>query len=757
MTILTSSAADALSYRTQDGQEAEFFAAIRSQVQLSVNVTVDTVSAIRRENDTFYDGLSRGRLAPSTNGPTVQMNDVQAGTDRVVSQVAKAFYEQRAIEAEALDEEDIEAANQANKMIRHVLFNQNNGKILIRDSIKSIAKYAFGGALRLIRSEKDITEHYEMHLEAASSMDDAKRQAQLIAANNSQDGYVFWKVLKVKKETYKTPKSFEGEPVLDDKGKVFFSKEERFVAYFEVQKNIVDHKIVLIPPEEFLIDKAANDIDSCKFVAQRRLVPRSDLEVLYPGVGEILGSGTPFSVYATSYTAGFSNEKSFRRRLHNTLNITTQSTNTQPQMQDVFVTEGFIRFDWDGDGFAEWRAFAMTDNLLLYNEHWDGPLTIILGNLNRDPHRPDEVTVVERLKDSHLAKTAILRSDLRAHMARNSTQIIAKNSAFPLSGLRKLQDGTAGIIPFGENQQGQPVEVRGPIAENVMVLAKPEPSQASVAMLGYLDQMKASQIGVNNLNDVAGTHYSRSAPATNAAIQQRSQDIAVEDMIMVYGETVMKPLFKLIWWSLVQDCTHPCIKEKFIRLTGKPCIDVEKRSGQDFLRQEFVVNVGLGVDSPEYKNFKASSLLQLLMAFNQQMSGQTLPNLLPKMFFGFQEAVKALGYDPDVVLLRREEFDQYRQALLQQHQMASQQKPPVDPTIEATVRLIDAQTMVEKVRAQQLMMEMRQLQQAEIPSMVAKTQLTQAQTRKEIEETKVIPLTARAAAQAGAAKSSINT
>ncbi|MCX8489531.1 MAG: hypothetical protein ORN54_00510, partial [Cyclobacteriaceae bacterium] len=286
MTILTSSAADALSYRTQDGQEAEFFAAIRSQVQLAVNVTVDTVSAIRRENDTFYDGLPRGRLAPSTNGPAVQMNDVQAGVDRVVSQVAKAFYEQRSVEAEALDENDIEAANQANKMIRHILFNQNNGKLLIRDSIKSIAKYAFGGALRLIRQERDLTEHYEMYLEAADSLDDAKRQAQIIAINNTKEDYVICKLLKVKRETYKVPQMFEDVPVLDEKGKIAYFKETRFIAYFEVIKNIIEHKIVLIPPEEFMIDKAANDIDSCKFVAQRRLLPRSDLEVLYPGVGE---------------------------------------------------------------------------------------------------------------------------------------------------------------------------------------------------------------------------------------------------------------------------------------------------------------------------------------------------------------------------------------------------------------------------------------------------------------------------------------
>jgi membrane carboxypeptidase/penicillin-binding protein len=78
-------------------------------------------------------------------------------------------------------------------------------------------------------------------------------------------------------------------------------------------------------------------------------------------------------------------------------------------------------------------------------------------------------------------------------------------------------------------------------------------------------------------------------------------------------------------------------------------------------------------------------LLQVFAAFNQAMSGQTLPNLLPKMYQGFRDQVEALGYDADQMLMSREEFQQFFQQLLQQQQAAAQQPP--DPIQQAMIQL----------------------------------------------------------------------
>jgi hypothetical protein len=93
------------------------------------------------------------------------------------------------------------------------------------------------------------------------------------------------------------------------------------------------------------------------------------------------------------------------------------------------------------------------------------------------------------------------------------------------------------------------------------------------------------------------------------------------------------------------------------------------------------------------------TMLSLLNAFNQTMS-QMMPNLLPKAFYAYQEAVKSLGYDPDLMLLTKEEFDQFHQQLLMQKQREAQQQPPQDPTIMATVNLLNAQAEEQKASAQ---------------------------------------------------------
>jgi hypothetical protein len=115
------------------------------------------------------------------------------------------------------------------------------------------------------------------------------------------------------------------------------------------------------------------------------------------------------------------------------------------------------------------------------------------------------------------------------------------------------------------------------------------------------------------------------------------------------------------------------------------------RVGEWWERDEFVVNVGLGVDSPDYKNFRATQLLQVFAAFNQAMSGQTLPNLLPRMYEGFRDQVSSLGYDPDQMLMSREEFDQYFQNLLQQSQQPAQTDPVAEQTAQLQLAMLEAQ------------------------------------------------------------------
>lgn len=659
-----------------DDRDSTFLNQIKQWIGVAINVYADTVSIVRRENDTFYDGMPVDRLRPNTNGPRVVMNDVQPAVDRVVSQVATAYYSDDSVEACAIGEDDVEASEQATKMVKNILFNQNDGKLILRDSIKSAAKYPFGGALRVYREckektyiiNKEIPTTTEDGIVIISTIEGAEEAAKVIAQENNKPEDTEWRLLKVRKETYES-----GEDTQTDK----------YTAEFEICKYTVTFPILVIPPEEFLMDKEATNVNTAKFVCQRRFMPRSDIIEMWPDAREFpedLGS------VATSYNTNFSNEKQYRRRVHNTLNVTSRPATFDSSMKVSMVIEGYIKYDYDRDGVAEWRHFAMVDNTILENSFWDGPLPIVLPNLNRDPHRPDEITIAERAKDSTLAKTAMIRADIKLQQDRSSLQIIAKSGAFPLTGQRKLMEGTPGIIPYGQNEQGQPLSISGPLSDSVYAIPKPDPSQATGAIFQMLDAQRASQVGINSLNDNVARRTNNGNPATTAMLQQREQDIQIEDYIMCYGETAVKPLFRIIYWYLMKDADHPSVKNRFISVTGKPSIDAERMIvGEWYEREEFKINVGLGIDSPDYKQQKASMLLQVFAQFNQAMSGQTLPNLLPKMYQGFRDQVEALGYDADQMLMSRDEFGQFFQQLLQQQQQAQQQPP--DPMQQALQQL----------------------------------------------------------------------
>jgi hypothetical protein len=193
---------------------------------------------------------------------------------------------------------------------------------------------------------------------------------------------------------------------------------------------------------------------------------------------------------------------------------------------------------------------------------------------------------------------------------------------------------------------------------------------------------------------------------------------------MCYGETAVKPLFRVLYWFLTQDADHPSVKDRFIKVTGKPSIDHERfQVGEWREREDFKINVGLGIDSPEYKQQKAGMLLQVFAAFNQAMSGTTLPNLLPKLYEAFRDQVAALGYNPDQNLMTRQEFQQYYQQLLQQQQQASQQQS------QQAQQQQQMQQQVTQMNMQLLQSQIGELQ-AKIKEQEAKVQKTLADADK---------------------------
>ena len=135
-------------------------------------------------------------------------------------------------------------------------------------------------------------------------------------------------------------------------------------------------RIVNIPPEEFLINEGATDINDShltRFVGHRQLMYASDVVKLAQSLGSDLELDE--IMIGDANTLEYDYETQGRHDFDGTYE-TFQSDNNQESTRQVELTECWVRADRDDDGFAEWRHCFIVGNNLISDEEWFGPTSI---------------------------------------------------------------------------------------------------------------------------------------------------------------------------------------------------------------------------------------------------------------------------------------------------------------------------------------------------------------------------------------------
>jgi uncharacterized protein YdhG (YjbR/CyaY superfamily) len=156
-----------------------------------------------------------------------------------------------------------------------------------------------------------------------------------------------------------------------------------------------------VPPEEFLISRKAKSIATAPFCAHR--VPRtlSELKSMgYSDLEDISGDDTAANMNAERIERlGFDDELAY-------VNLDTSSDESQRQ---VWVTECYVRCDWDGDGISELRKVTRVGNRLLDNEEVDmAPFADIRAIVQ--PHKFAGLSIMDLGEQTQRLKTSLLRS-----------------------------------------------------------------------------------------------------------------------------------------------------------------------------------------------------------------------------------------------------------------------------------------------------------------------------------------------------------
>ena len=397
----------------------------------------------------------------------------------------------------------------------------------------------------------------------------------------------------VTKETYKNLTDDELALLLSDETMEVVSQKTDIVEMagmptmlhtVKIKKTKKSGKVVIenVPPEEFLISKAAKTIEDSPFTAHRRLIPRSELIAM--GFDKDIVDNLP------SYDdLSFSQERIAR---FDNSEQPDQMASLDPAMQTVEVYECYIRLDMNDDGIAELRRIVYAGSEILADEECDlipfhsiCPIPI--------PHKFFGQSLADRTMDIQLIKSTVTRQMLDNIYLTNNARIGAVEGQVNYDDLSNATPG--GIIRIKNAAALVPLQV-------------PSVTAQAFPILEYMDAVQAKRTGVSDAQQGLNPDVLSNVTAAAVAAMTQASTGKLELIARIFAETGVKSLFKGILHLLgkYQD------KERILRIEGKYVPFDPRTWSNEF---DVSINVGLGSGNKDQQ----LAMLQMILAKQEQV------------------------------------------------------------------------------------------------------------------------------------------
>ncbi len=484
----------------------------------------------------------------------------------------------KVVQFEPQGPEDVEMAKQSTDYVNHVIMKQNPGFSIIYQWFKDallqkngIVKHYWDDSSETLREEyKNLTEE-----EFTALLMDDNVEVKEHTENGLED-------------------EMSLEPVTHDA---------------VVNRTYEDGQVRIepVPPEEFLIDKYAKTIDTARFVAHRVKRTKS----------ELIQQGYPKSKIENVFSNDEADYKAERlsRFSHE------QDNSPEGDIDDgVWVTECYLRVDYDNDGIAELRKVTKVGDELLDNEAVDSVPFSSLTPIPM-PHKFYGLSIYDLISDLQLIKTTLMRN-------------LLDNMYLTNNGRYEVVEGQANLDDLMTSRPGGIVRVRTPGAVNP--LGTPQLDQNSFNMLGYLDSIREERTGVSkNSMGLSENGLKSHQTATGVGQMMTAAQQKIELIARIFAETGMKDLANSVY-MLVQKFEKP---EKIVRLNNK-WTTLYPHEWKEKL--DCVAQVGLGFGNKDMNLMHLGRLSQTIQMIAQHPAAGML--LKPKNVYNLvAEQIKAMG------------------------------------------------------------------------------------------------------------------
>jgi len=627
---------------------------------------------LRVKADMYYRGEPIGTEMAGRS--QVVSRDVAEAVDSIMPSLMRIFCGgDRVVSFQPFGPEDEEKADQATDYINYVFMEQNNGFLIMHTWFKD-ALLKKNGVLKTwydVRWNRT-REQYQglsreqlasLQMDAEISVQDITERQEIIIVTNPQDGQLMQQPVKV-----------------FDCAVVKIKPEKRI-------------RVMNVPPDEFIIEARATGIDTANFLAHRSKYTVDELILM--GFDRETVENLPFN-------DGSDNSQERIQRFRNDEQGFAIGENDWQNlnMRKVWVAEVYIKVDYDGDGYAEWRkvfiasANAGSTGTILSNEEVDDhPFSSITPI--PEPHKFRGLSLFDQVKDIQDNKTALLRGAFDSIYLANAPRL-------------GVVEGGANVDDLLDVRPGGIVRLKNPTA--IVQLPTVSVAPQAFTFLEYMDTVREARTGITRYNQGLNAD-SLNKTATGVQIINNAGVQRQEMIARVFAETGVKDLFRKIFKLSCQYEDKP----RTVKLRGK-WTDVNPRDWKD--RMDVVTTVGIGTGDKQQQAQVSMQMLNLAKEVFMLQGGAEGPLIgLDNVYNMLAKLVEAIGW---------KNVEPYFKDPRDMQQTPQQPKPP-SPDEQKDMLQVKAKEFDVEIKRLEFAMKQLDFQMRQLEAGIAAEQLNAAQ------------------------------
>ena len=341
-----------------------------------------------------------------------------------------------------------------------------------------------------------------------------------------------------------------------------------------------------VPVDEYRISNDSRDVDPCsaRLVGQERDITRC----------ELLEMGFSMKLVKSLSAGGEAkNDTAEKRAREDKYEETNETMPLDWSQEKVRVKEGYIKVDYDGDGYAELRQVMTSGSTLLMNETCDRQPFHVLCPTPL-PHKHFGRSIAEKVMDVQEVSTTLLRQVL--------TNLYHTNN--PGHAVWEQGIGEDTMDDLLDVRIGRVARFARPVSEAYSPMTVPFTAGATFPMLEYFDKVKRDRTGVHS--DSEGL-----SPDALKNIQQsvmgQAMDLSrmkIEAIALNLAETGLKTLFLHIHELILKHQDKKAVVE-----LRNEWVEVDPREWRT--RKDMTVQIGLGIGTREQNMLHLSAIKEM--------------------------------------------------------------------------------------------------------------------------------------------------